>query len=242
MARFLPDAGLLIQHVPRTGGTFVEEALDRLGINCNRWTSKQDRHLCPKKHSLLSHYHRDQMAKVESVACFVRHPVAYYRSVWRYLRQSYLSGPRRIRHMAGERWRWHPFRQAARLYRNDFERWAELILEEEPGWATRLMAWYVGPESGEFCDFIGRTETVAEDLSALLSRFRIYVRPEDLDGIGTSNASEVFCPEVPRELAERICREERVLIRRFYAPDTLEKRWFRWPPRGAEQNRPRQAV
>lgn len=231
MARFLPESGLLIQHIPRTGGTFVEDAIDRLGILCSRWASKQDSRKCPKKHSLLSHYHRDQMAVVKRVACFVRHPVAYYASAWRYLHESRMASRRRLSHM-WLRWRWHPFRQAALLYKQDFCEWMDAMIEQEPGWATRLAAWYVGPENGEFCDFIGRTETLVPDLIELLTRLGYSVDTELLDCMGRSNQSGLRSQVVvPDDFRERICREERVLIRRFYSPDTEAKRWYRRPPR-----------
>lgn len=230
MARFLPDCGLLFQHIPRTGGTFVERVIDGMGVEANRWISKQNSRQCPKKHSLLSHYHRDELAKVRRIAVFVRHPVDYYATTWQYIHSSRLSSRRRLAHL-WTRWRWHPFRQAGLLYKPDFCEWCEAVLEQEPAWATRLMAWYVGPEHGEFCDFIGRTETIAPDLSMLLTAVGHPTSECMLAEIGRVNESTVPKPEIPDELRQRICREERVLIRRFYSPQTEGLRWYRKPPR-----------
>lgn len=231
MARFVPDCGLLIQHVPRTGGTFVEQVLDRADFEVFHWNSKQqDPKACPKKHSLLSHYCRDKMVLVKRVACFVRHPVSYYASTWQYLHESRLSSYRRLTNI-WNRWQWHPFRQAALLYRADFCEWVDVLLEQEPGWATRLMSWYAGPEHGEYCDFIGRTETIVPDLAELLGAFGHPVSMDALELIGRANASTVPKPCIPDELLARIEREERVLIRRFYSDSTLVKRWYKRPPR-----------
>ena len=37
MARFLTEKKLLFQHIPRTGGAWIEKALDVSGIKVNRW-------------------------------------------------------------------------------------------------------------------------------------------------------------------------------------------------------------
>jgi hypothetical protein len=234
MARFLVESRTLFQHVPRTGGTFVEEVIDQSGIQCNRWISKQDNRLCPKKHSLLAHYHRHQMALVDRVVCFVRHPVEYYSSVWRYLHDAAQFSKRwESGRMSAlwRKWRWHPFKQAARLYRPDFAEWTEAVIESEPCWATRLMSLYVGPEDGEFAAFIGRTETLEADLLEVLERLGHRIDEKLILGRGRVNQSKTAPIPIPSELQERICREERVLIRRFYSPDTLDKRWCRRPPR-----------
>lgn len=232
MARFIPDCGLLFQHVPRTGGTFVEQVVDGLGVEVNRWISKQNSKLCPKKHSLLSHYYREQMVLVKRIACFVRHPVDYYVTTWQYLNEARSISSGRLQQM-WVRWKWHPFRQAAMAYRPDFSEWVDALIEAEPGWATRLMAWYVGPEHGEFCDFIGRTETLVPDLVELLTAVGHPVREDALLAAGRANAAKTSKPEVSDLVRERICREERVLIRRFYSADTEAKRWYRRPPRNA---------
>lgn len=236
MARFFPDSGALFQHVPRTGGTFVERAVKTLGIRCNRWIYRQPKTL-PKKHSLLSHYHRKDMTGVEFVFAFVRHPVSYYISAWQYLCESRMASYRRLS-LLWTQWRWHPFRQAALLYRGDFCEWAERILDQEPGWATRLMGWYVGPEGGEFCDYVGRTETLIPDLTEVLTHLGHRVDESVLNGLGRINVSlPGNVVEIPAELRARIEREERVLIRRFYSEDTLAKRWFRTSPPVPENTR-----
>jgi len=228
MARFLHDSGVLIQHIPRTGGTFVEHAIDRLCISSTRWLGRQNIKDYPKKHALLSHYYWGQLAEVRHVVCFVRHPVDYYVSVWQYLHSTRQASRRRLAHL-WTRWRWHPHRQAALLYRADFCEWAEAVLEAEPCWATRLMTWYVGPEDGEYCTFIGRTDTLIPDLLELLPAFGYEVSEDVLIGIGKANAF-VGRVEVPDELRARIEREERVLIRRFYGAAS-GKRWYRRLPR-----------
>ena len=170
------------------------------------------------------------MGQVKQIVAFVRHPVDYYVTTWRYLHSSRYASYTRLSNL-WTRWRWHPFRQAALLYRADFCEWVDVMIEQEPGWATRLMAWYVGPEHGEFCDFIGRTETLVTDLAEVLNRLGHPVNESSLAAIGRVNQSPAEQVDVPDDLRARIEREERVLIRRFYGPDTADMRWFRRPPR-----------
>ncbi len=164
MARLLSKHKVLIQHIPRTGGTWQEMALDIAGIRVNRWLDKQPPWI-PKKHALLNHYHRRQLMQAKYVAAFVRHPIAYYESIWKWLSE---LRPRDFKTIE-TRWNWHPKRSVARHYSKDFNAWVFAVLKAEPLWYTRLVEQYVGPEGGEFCDFIGRTETLTEDFLDLLS-------------------------------------------------------------------------
>lgn len=222
MTRFLPESGALFQHIPRTGGTFVEDALTALEIRTTHWTKQRPG--MAKKHALLSHYHRKYMPDVKLVVAFVRHPVNYYASVWKYMRDSRNCSRRRLNRMIVKH-SWHPFRRAGLLFKPDFCEWMEAMLEDEPAWATRLMSLYVGPEGGEFCRFIGRTETLESDLIELLIGLGCKPDPRRLSALGRVNASVCSCL-IPDDLRERICREERVLIRRFYGPETSDRRWY----------------
>ena len=118
MARFLPESGLLIQHMPRTGGTWVERAVRRCGIRHSNWISSQPRWL-PKKHSLITHYRFPKMARVRLIACFVRHPLAYYESVWKWMAR----GMKRRGAVHLRRYSWHPRFCSVRWYQLDFNDW-----------------------------------------------------------------------------------------------------------------------
>jgi hypothetical protein len=51
------------------------------------------------------------------------------------------------------------------------------------------MAWYVGPEDGEYCTFIGRTETLVPDLLELLPAFGYEVSEDSGAAIDVGNVA-----------------------------------------------------
>ena len=234
MARFLTDSRLLIQHIPRTGGTWVEQAIETCHISCIKWLQKQPAWL-PSKHGLLSHYQRGQMARVDYVAAFVRNPVSYYASVWRWIRQSEV---RRKELRPGKssaqfllnNWSWHPHRTAVVQWLEVggmdgvFNDWVFLMLEREPLWCTRLIEQYVGPAGGEFCDFIGRTETLTDDFLLLMKSFGHRVDESVVRGILKKNTSKEPL-ELDPGLRGRIERDECLVMKRFYG-DNQQERWY----------------
>jgi len=221
MARYLPDTKTLIQHIPRCAGTFVEKAIEAADIKFVRWVSKQASWL-PKKHSMLNHYHRNQMARVENVAAFVRHPITYYESVFKWLTR--MKGKHKGMH---DHWRWHPHKTADHWYEEangHFDDWVWLILRKEPMWYTRMIEQYVGPDGGEFCDFIGRTESVAADLADLLTHLGYSFKPHAFASVERKNAivSDLVWKG---SLKDDVLAVERLVVERFYG-DRINERFF----------------
>jgi hypothetical protein len=232
VARFLPDSGALFQHVPRTGGTFVEKAIDLLGIGCSRW-SKHVRKGFSKKHALLARYDFRALGNVKFTFAFVRHPVEYYVSTWRYMQAEKNRHPRGLPEkdyltsLTDDYFSWHPFRSAARLYRDDFASWVCQMVEHEPGWCGRLFESYVGPQEGEFVDFIGRTETLSDDFCTVM-RLLGYGERLPADRLRSLRANESQTPRpIVSDLIERaILRSERTALAQFWGPETADRRWY----------------
>jgi len=210
MARYLVKAKALFQHIPRTGGSWVEKAIDLCKIHRVGWLEKQPPWL-PRKHALLNHYYREQMAEVKFVFAFVRHPVAYYESVWKWLGK---HGGDNIMRPA---WSWHPHQTASRWYQPDFDDWVFLMLENEPLWYTRLIEQYVGPRGGEFCNFIGRTEHLLEDFYEAMSSigYDIEIHRSGLAALGKRNAIDQTI-QWSDDLQTRVLKTEWAMIERFY--------------------------
>lgn len=222
MARLLKRSGLLIQHIPRTGGTWIECVLEDMEISVNRWLCKQPGWF-PKKHSLLNHYFRESMNQVRYIAAFVRHPADWYESIWKWFNH---TGPRDF-HKMENWWRWHPKRKVARLFDKQFNVWVRRVLEEEPMFCTRTFELYVGPDGGEFCDFIGRTESLKEDFIELLWGFgyRDEVNAH-MDNLLSSKPRNVRKDPVSWDpgLLRLLEDQERPTIQRFY--NSQNKKWF----------------
>jgi hypothetical protein len=122
----------------------------------------------PHGHCLLGHYPRLKRVGIKYILTFVRHPIAYYESVWKWLTNNIAPRNNRFRRML-RYWRWHPFKSAAFYYSDDFNIWVQRMIDSDPMWYTRMVENYVGPPGGEFVDFIGRTETLQSDLIQALT-------------------------------------------------------------------------
>ena len=242
MARYLPDSGLLIQHIPRTGGTWVEKALDQLPMKKVKWVEKQPDWI-PKKHALLSHYFRDQLACVKYVAAFVRCPVPYYSSVWRWLvdserRKQELRPGRSSAEITIHSRSWHPHRTATIQWleagglEGTFNDWVYLMLEKEPMWYTRLLEQYVGPPGGEFCDFIGRTENLTSDLILLLETLGYRFDVAMVTSTSRANQSKEPLGDIDKSLISRIEDTEFQVIERFYKGSIRENFYARLAQEG----------
>jgi hypothetical protein len=97
------------------------------------------------------------------------------------------------------------------------------MLENCPGWLTRLYELYCGPDYGECCHYIGRTETLAADLEEVLMflGYDSHVLKGTLDRIRRrrKHVSSIPAEETSSELEERLLRAERLVIKRFYGGD-----------------------
>ncbi len=219
MARYLPRESVLFLHVPRTGGTFVEKVIDLLGVIVGR-ANADVRNGLPRDHTLIGHRAASKV-RPRRIFAIVRHPIAYYESVWKWLTK---AQPRPMK----KSWSWHPHMSAARLWHPDFGCWVAAMLVEEPLWYTRIVEQFVGPEGGEWCHFVGRTRTVAEDVLAALGLFG-YAREaaavrDRVLAMGPVNAIRAEV-DWPRQAMQRVLETEGSVLRRFYG-DNLERRIY----------------
>lgn len=220
----------------------MEQALDIMRVGMRRLLQNEPLWLL-KKHRTWSQYARYcparwiDWSRLNCTAAFVRHPVAYYESVWRWLKRTRHRGRKHFARVV-DHWAWHPHSRAAELYGPDFSVWVERILEDQPAWYTRLVEMYVGPCGGEVCDFVGRTETLTRD----------FLRLMHLLGYGESleqNKMELF--DLPRQgeskyprpawndgLQERMLKVEHEVVDRFYGGQSERRLYGRWREEGIQ--------
>jgi len=75
-ARLLPSNALFL-HIPKTGGSWVEQALREIGVQIEQPATI---HGVTYRHSLLSMFQE----QYPYVFTFVRHPLSWYESWWKY--------------------------------------------------------------------------------------------------------------------------------------------------------------
>ena len=152
--------------------------------------------------------------------CFVRHPLDWYASWWRYMcgRSGYNWSTE------SDLTSWHPCRELNNLGAPRFERFVRNVLEAHPGFVTGLFGLYTGPG----IDFIGKQENLADDLIAVLTRLNVNFDEDRVRSSEPLNVSKVpsqstHWPATVRTTAEQL--EYAGLVRYGYEahPDHLAR-------------------
>ena len=234
MSYYLPEKKALFLHIPRTGGTWVGAAMHLIGVPLHNWGRVCEMYR-PRKHTILPHFRVDLLVRVDYVFTMVRHPVDYYVSIWRLTTRCEKIGPKRMKRLAFDLGDPAVINEAVIRWKPDFEEWLEEMLDEEPGWVTRWYERYVGPPRGEFCHYVGRTETVESDVGAVMhelgygDRWEAGAEQRKLMRKARNRVREEKAPHVKIEgkLLERVLESERVVIRRFFSEETKDRRVYR---------------
>lgn len=215
IARLITDTNAFFLHLPRCGGTWVEEAMQLMELPTKPWLEKL-RIRVPRKHALLAHLQREELAGVKYIYSFVRHPTTYYETTWRYL----MSTSPKQRRLMLERWDWHPKRSSCEFFKRNFNRWADHMITHQGNWVTRLYEAYLGPPGGEFVNFIGRRENLLNDYCILMNGLGYAEKVKQCRGalgqLGLVNQRRNVPLEWDPQTLQRVSHEERLAIDRFY--------------------------
>ncbi len=180
-------------HIPKTGGSWVTSILEHNNLISNKIGHThadfdinlfQDRSLSGRQHlfkafnRLTNRFSSNNTSNNELNRnapfrfCFVRNPLTWYESWWRY--------------MEGRGWNdwgrtnsatyWHPNSILNDLGSSDFNEFLWNVIKKRPGYVSELFFSYTKPG----ISFIGKTENLRQDLLDVLNLLNIDVDSSDL--------------------------------------------------------------
>lgn len=165
-------------HIPKTGGTWVESVLRENGLvacSLGHEHADYDRNLFQSVVSVRDHLgeamritrHKLMHGRRKTPPdadvfrfCFVRHPLAWYESWWKFMRGQDWHDWGVQNSRAG----WHPNAVLNGLGSPDFNTFVRNVVRARPGYVSELMFAFTKPG----ISFIGRTEYLRRDLARVL--------------------------------------------------------------------------
>jgi hypothetical protein len=184
-------------HVPKTGGVWVEKAMKAAGIKTSRFGHEHgvyDRMIeeemtfngwIPSRIARRIHRGMRRMGFEKQPPrrfCFVRNPLTWYESFWRYkidLNWQHWGREKRPAY-------WHPNSALNGLDSDDFNEFMWKVMSKRPGYASELLMRFANPE----VDFVGRTENLADDLVTILRKLEIPFDEAELRATTRTNESQ----------------------------------------------------
>jgi hypothetical protein len=196
----LATSRIRIMHMPKTGGTWVTLALLGAGVRFEEIEHPD------------GHAHADLTSTAQYgdrfTAAFVRHPLDWWRSYWRY--QMRIG--------------WLGFAED-QIGSDDFNRYIAHVVEHAPGHMSRLLEQYAGPPEAPV-DFIGYQERLADGLCFALNLAEEPFDETALRKQPVANASDYEQLPALYELrvAQELAEAERAAIERFYPGEPIPER------------------
>lgn len=120
--------------------------------------------------------------------CFVRHPLSWYESWWRYMKA---RGWNDWGQQNSARY-WDPNSMLNGLGSDDFNAFVENVIHVRPGYVSELFYSYTKPG----ISFIGKTENLREDTFFVLNKLGFSISSVSLNQLEKVNASKTPAEEV----------------------------------------------
>lgn len=153
-------------HAPKTGGSWVVDVLGKMGLKSRFFFPQQ---MADVPHFIQPKYlSKMNLGPSEKpfIFTFVREPISWYESWWRYTKMEGVSGwGKNVSIKGHSRDRWHPTAVINSCLDSDFNTTMENIIDKFPGFLSYMFANYTLPE---WVDFVGKQESLREDLEKVL--------------------------------------------------------------------------
>jgi hypothetical protein len=212
MPLLLKNGGVFL-HIPKTGGSWVtkvltEQKLVRANFGHKHATFDRVvfRENFEKSHKLIpclvgrwvTKYLAPSQLCEEFMFCFVRHPLKWLESYWRFCKKLEWKDWGAVR----SKTYWHPNAILNGLGDDNFEAFVWNVLKRRPGYVSELFSQYT--QAG--IDYIGRQENLVDDLLAALDRMNEnydedFIRNYQRVNVSQTRRSEVRWSSRLREAA-----------------------------------------
>ena len=226
MSIYLKNNSIFL-HIPKTGGKWVTSVLKKLDLYKFNFshnhadmerTNNFHRHF-PLHFIRQSIKHGYYLPKVRKAFkfCFVRHPLSYYESYYKFAMQlGWPEGENPMGKMPGRN-NWHPNSPLFMYKPDNFNEFIKNILDTHPGYVSELYSSYT---TG--VDYIGKTENLAEDLIEVLELMGLNIDRELVKSHDPVNVSKKPDKEISwnQDLENEVLRTEYpALVRYDYIND-----------------------
>jgi hypothetical protein len=228
--------GAIFLHIPKTGGNWITDVLEKNNLVTGSLGFKHadiDRLFVPSLNSekmLLKYFLKRRMESILGrilgtsgnqkpfMFCFVRHPVTWYESWFKYMSQPsrhwWAWGDERANEV------WHPNSMLNGLGDPDFNQFVRNVVRKRPGYVTEMYGWYTKSQ----IDFVGKLENLQEDLVTALKMTGLVFDEESIRnhpkvGVSPEPRQEIIWD---RDLKEEVYKLEYAGMVRF-GYDRLEQ-------------------
>ena len=201
-------------HIPKTGGSWVSEILKQQGLI--KKEIGYHKHIDWTRVSYFPQSHTKLLSKInfsfskffypKKSFCFVRHPLKWYESWWKYCCQDSVHWK-----IFGSNKYWHPnyFLHTCKSY--DFNEFVRKVFDSRPGFVSEMYSQYAHNE----IDFIGKQENLADDLIYFLMQQEYSIKIEDIQKSPRQNVSVAQKIKWDPQLREEVKDSEKMALLRY---------------------------